>query len=146
LFSHREKNDYKVSVTFRNQEMLSLLNIQVLNTYLKNFKSSCLEDIINSYIANILSKNSNLENLQFQINNYDIPYQEKTTNLIPKFDSFIKQHRNYVEENKIDFELIDIDSRPILYQDIPSLLTDKYFYEIDNKLAKVKHYFYSDQS
>lgn len=146
LFSHREKNDYKVSVTFKNQEMLSLLNMQVLNTYLKNFKNSCLEDIINNYIANILSKNSNLENLQFQINNYDIPYQEKITNLIPKFDSFIKQYRSYVEENKIDFELIDIDSRPILYQDIPSLLPDKYFYEIDNKLAKVKHYFYSDQS
>lgn len=146
LISHREKNDYKVSVTFRNQEMLSLLNMQVLNTYLKNFKDSCLEDIINDHIANILSKKSNLENLQFQINNYDIPYQEKITNIIPKFDSFIKQYRNYVEENKIDFELIDIDSRPILYQDIPSLLPDKYFYEIDNKLAKAKHYFYSDQS
>lgn len=146
LFSHREKNDYKVSITFRNQDMLSLLNMQVLNTYLKNFKNSCLEDIINNYIANILSKNTNLENLQFQINNYDIPYQEKIINLIPKFDSFIKQYRNYVEENKIDFELIDIDSRPILYQDIPSLLPDKYFYEIDNKLVKLKHYFYSDQS
>ena len=146
LFSHREKNDYKVSVAFRNKEMLSLLNIQILNTYLKNFKDSCLEDLINNYITNILSQNSNLENLQFQINNYDIPYQEKITNLIPKFDFFIKQYRSYVEENKIIFELIGIDSKSVLYQDIPSLLLDKYFYEIGNKFAKAKHYFYSDQS
>jgi hypothetical protein len=75
-----------------------------------------------------------------------LPFHEKITNLIPKIDSLIKQYRCFAEEWRIDFELIDIDSKPISYDSIPSLLSDKYFYETGNEFANLKHSFYSDQS
>lgn len=146
LFSHWSNSDYKTSHKFTNDEILSLLNLQIFQTYLKNFKNISIEDIINIYVNEILLKNKWLEELQFKINNYDIPYQERITNLIPKVDFFIKQYRCYIEESNIDFDLIKIDSKPISYELIPSLLPKKYFYELNNKLGSLKYIFYSDQS
>lgn len=146
VFNHREINDYKVGTQFRSKEMLALLNLQILDTYLKKFRNLCIEDLINNFIKNYQTKTNNLKNIDFQINNYDIPYQERITNLIPKFDHFIKQYRCYVEEDTIDFELIDIDSRSVSYDLIPSKLKNKYFYENNDSLRNLLYVFYSDQS
>lgn len=146
LFSHWNRDDYKKSSVFISKEMLSLLNLQILNTYLINFRNLSLEKIINNHICKVLAKIKGLDWIQFELMNYNIPFQDKITSLIPKFDSFIKQYRCFVEEKKIDFDLIDIDSRPVAYDVIPSVLPNKYFYEQENKFGYLKYIFYSDQS
>ena len=146
VFSHWNKTDYKISATFRNNEMLSLLNLQIFQTYLIKSQKFSLELLINNYIKKKLSKVKWLENLKLQLDTLDIDYQKKIKLIIPEFDYFIKQYRCFVNEWTIDNELIDLDSKPISYESIPSLLSNKYYYELDNKLNNLKHYFYSDQS
>lgn len=146
LFTHWSRSDYKTSHVFKHKEMKSFLDLCMLESYLKNHKNESIEKIINNYVLNVLSKFDDLDQLNFELTSYDLPFHEKITNLIPKIDSLIKQYRCFAEEWRIDFELIDIDSKPISYDSIPSLLSDKYFYETGNEFANLKHSFYSDQS
>ena len=59
-----------------------------------------------------------------------------------KLDYLIKQYKCFVEKGSIDFELIKISSKPIKFEEIPSILENKYFYEKDWKLEKLKNIFF----
>jgi hypothetical protein len=70
----------------------------MLESYLKNHKNESIEKIINNYVLNVLSKFDDLDQLNFELTSYDLPFHEKITNLIPKIDSLIKQYRCFAEE------------------------------------------------
>lgn len=146
VFSHWEDNDYKVSFHFNMKYMQSIWNLNILQTYLREYRDIFIEDIVNNFINERLKKWEGFKDLDFQLDTYEIPYQDKITSLFRKLDFFIKQYRCFVTEWKIDFELIGIDTRPVTYNWIPSLLPEKYFYEKDDKLSMLKYHFYSDQS
>lgn len=146
LFSHWSRTDYRVSLRFRGKEMLSSWNLQTLEGYLKNNRNLTLEEVVNKYIENTLSKFEWLEKVRFQLDSWDMDYDKKIKLTIPDFDFLIKQYRCFVDEGNINLELIKIDSRPISYENIPSILPNKYFYELDTNLTALKYHFYSDQS
>ena len=146
LFSHWDDYDYKTSVQFNSKCMQAIGNIQILWTYLWEYKDCWIEDIINNFIDTKVASIRRLENIQFTLDKYAVPYQDKIVNLYRKLDFFIKQYRCLVDEWTIDFELIHMDTRPVSFSWIPSLLWDRYFYEKSDKLSIIRFQFYSDQS
>ena len=75
-------------------------------------------------------------------------YLEKVRSLAPEFESILKQYKLFVEDGRIDFELLQISSSPTPVKDIPSLNTNKYIY-INNEnleLSNIIRLFFSDQT
>ena len=145
IFSHWNKWDYKTSMIFKMKEMLSFVQLQLLEEYLKA-KDLSIEDIINNFIKNVLQKIPGFDNLDFEIYKGELKFWRKLDMLIPSLDLLIKQYNCFVKEKKIDFDLINMGEYSIPYSNIPSLLDHKYFYILDDKLKQLMYYFYSDQS
>lgn len=145
IFSHWNKWDYKTSMIFKMKEMLSFVQLQLLEGYLKA-KDLSIEDIINNFIKNVLQKIPGFDNLDFEIYKGELKFWRKLDMLIPSLDLLIKQYNCFVKEKKIEFDLINMGEYSIPYSNIPSLLDHKYFYILDDKLKQLMYYFYSDQS
>ena len=145
IFSHWHESEYKTSIAFWMKERLSLLQLQLFSWYLKNRKIS-IEKVVNNFIFNVLKKIPELDNIDFEIQENELKYKDRINILIPRLDLLIKQYTCFIEEGKIDFDLINIGEYAISYENIPSILDKKYFYEKDHKLTDLIYYFYSDQS
>ena len=142
---HWNKWDYKTSMIFKMKEILSFVQLQLLEGYLKA-KGLSIEDIINNFTKNVLQKIPGFHNLDFEIYEGELSFWRKLSILIPSLELLIKQYNCFVKEKKIDFDLINMGEYSIPYSDIPSLLEHKYFYILDDKLKQLMYYFYSDQS
>ena len=140
IFKNNIDGDYLKNSHFDYKDIISLLN---LNVFLYELKENWLtiEYLINEYIKKI-SKFKWLEKLEFNLKESDIEYNEKINILMSKLDYLIKQYKCFVEKGSIDFELIKISSKPIKFEEIPSILENKYFYEKDWKLEKLKNIFF----
>lgn len=123
-----------------------MLNIVTLIDYLKNFQSKGVSSLIEYFLLN-LSMYEGFDTVIFRTDDLDKVSNcyTKIKIIIPEFDLFIKQFICYSNEWEINFELIWTEDS-FLYENIPSLLENKYFYEKDEKLKDLKHYFFSDQS
>ena len=53
---------------------------------------------------------------------------EKCRTLSSELDGILKQFSMYVEDGEIDRELFGMSSKPVIFNDIPSLVQNKYVY------------------
>ncbi|MUU78461.1 hypothetical protein [Winogradskyella endarachnes] len=140
----KSKNEYEVGEIFRKKEMLSIIQLNLFEHYLKG-RNIGIEQIINSYVAHI---NELLEsnNLIFQVRVSGSPELDKIRTLLPDFDFLLKQYKNLSEDGEIDIELLQMSSKPIGFSQIISLNNCKYVYSNHSLILQLKHLFFSDQS
>lgn len=140
----KSKNEYEIGEVFTRKEMLSILQLHLIENYLKR-KDSGIEQVINSFISHI---NELIEpnNLMFQIRVSDSPELDKIRTLLPDFDFLLKQYKNLADDGTIDIELLQVSSKPIGFSQITSQNKIKYLYSNDELILKLKHIFFSDQS
>lgn len=140
----KSKNEYETGEVFTRKEMLSIIQLHLIENYLKR-KDSGIEQVINSFISHI---NELLEpnNLMFQIRVSDSPELGKIRTLLPDFDFLLKQYKNLADDGTIDIELLQLSSKPIGFSQITSQNAIKYLYSNDKLILKLKHIFFSDQS
>lgn len=140
----KSKNEYEIGEVFTRKEMLSILQLHLIENYLKR-KDSGIEQVINSFISHI---NELLEpnNLMFQIRVSESPKLDKIRTLLPDFDFLLKQYKNLADDGTIDIELLQVSSKPIGFSQIASQNNVKYLYSDDKLILKLKHIFFSDQS
>ena len=146
LFTSNVPWEYQTWPQFQFKEIFSILNIVTLINYLNNFHDKNISSIIEYFISN-LKLYSWFDKVIFRTTSIDKidDYADMIKIIMPEFDLLIKQFICHIEESEINFELIWLQDW-FLYKDIPSLLEKKYFYEKNDKLNSLKHYFFSDQS
>jgi len=140
----KSKNEYEFGEVFTKKEMLSILQLHLINNYLKR-KNSGIEQLINSFILHI---NQLIEsnNLIFQVRVSNSPELDKIRTLLPDFDFLLKQYKSLAEDGAINIELLQLSSKPIGFSQITSQNKIKYIYSNDNLILRLKHIFFSDQS
>ena len=140
----KSKNEYEVGEIFTKKEILSILQLHLIEDYLKR-KNRGIEQLINSFILHI---NELLEphNLIFPVRVSDSPELDKIRTLLPDFDFLLKQYKNLAEHGTIDIELLQVSSKPIGFSQINSQNKIKYVYSNDRLILQLKHIFFSDQS
>jgi len=140
----KSKNEYEIGEIFRKKEMLSVLQLHLIDNYLKR-KNNGIEQLINSFILHI---NELLESnkLIFQVRVSDSPELDKIRTLLPDFDFLLKQYKNLAEDGTIDIEFLQVSSKPIGFSQITSQSKTKYVYSNNNLILQLKHLFFSDQS
>lgn len=140
----KSKNEYDIGEVFTRKEMLSIIQLHLIEDYLKR-KDVGIEQIINSFISHL---NELLEsnNLIFQVRISDSPALDKIRTLLPDFDFLLKQYKNLADDGTIDIELLQVSSKPIGFSQISSLNKIKYVYTNDRLILQLKYIFFSDQS
>ena len=140
----KSKNEYEIGEVFTRKEMLSNIELHLIDNYLKR-NNSGIEQIINSFISHI-NQLLKPNNLMFQIRVSDSPELDKIRTLLPDFDFLLKQYKNLADEGIIDVEFLQVSSKPIGFSQITSLNNIKYVYSNDRLIQQLKHIFFSDQS
>lgn len=136
---------YNIGISFQRKQMLSDMQIHLLNQYLIH-SSDTVEKLIERYIQEYLNPFFGLNNLQFKFPTLESTFLEKIRVLAIEFEFLLRQFQLYVDEKEIDFELLELNSTPLNFSDIKSLMSKKYIYGDSNKVIQLKHYFHSDQS
>lgn len=138
--------DYRTGVAFRSKEHLTLLQTGFYLHYLKG-RGIDLEDVIAWFFNEYLAEEFNVQNFSFTRSSREATYLEKIRHLFAELDGVVRQFALFVEEGELDPELLSIDSKPVRYREVPSLVAGKYIYQSPgNEISGIVHALFSDQS
>lgn len=143
--SMKSKNEYLAGIVFQRKSQLSYLQLLVFNHYL-NQKNNSIEILVQSFIKEVLNEYFKLNNLQLRFPTNNSTFLEKIRIIAPELEFLLKQYQVYSSEGEIDFELIEINSSPLRFSEIKSIVNKKYGYIDSNKTYFLKYQFFSDQS
>ena len=142
------KNEYQTGITFKLSEMTSYAQIVGYNKVINDLENS-LENILQFIFTSTLQEKYNFaSNARLLMPTANISCFEKVRLLAPEFESVLKQYKLFVENNEIDFDLLQISSSPCAIKDIPSLIPNKYVYlnEDNKEIVGCLNLFFSDQT
>lgn len=142
------KNEYPKGIAFNLSEMTSYAQIVGYNKIVTDLGNT-LENILQNVFSTIFQEKYNFaSNARLLMPTANITCFEKIRLLAPEFESVLKQYKLFVEDNEIDFDLLQISSAPCAIKDIPSLIPNKYVYlDEDNKeIVGCSNLFFSDQT
>lgn len=140
----KSKNEYQTGFKFHTTNQVAHLQILLLQNYLGS-KGKRVETLMVSLIDD-LNKCFGIDGLRLCLPFEGADSVDKIRVLAPELEFFLKQYMFYVNEGEINWELLELDSRPLRFGDIKSLLTKKYGYKSGSELNALQFYFFSDQS
>ena len=144
----RAKTEYTYGIRFRLSEMTSQAQILSYTNILKSLNTS-LESVLNYVYTSVFTDKYGFpNNATLNIPTPGASALEKVRTLAPELESVLKQYKLFVEDNQIDYDLIQMSSGPCAIKDVPSLNKDKYIY-INTENQEVKNcsnLFFSDQA
>ena len=138
------KKSYKTGTAFDRLEMLSTLQMMAYYKELKRINIR-LENIIEWFFKEYLLNEFNIKDYRINVPSEDSNYLEKCRTILSELDNILKEFRLIVEDNEIDHELLQISSRPIPFNDIPSRVKNKYIYAKSEEYNLISYLFFSDQ-
>jgi L-fucose mutarotase/ribose pyranase (RbsD/FucU family) len=141
------QNEYRGGTEFNLLETTSQIQLAGYNKVLSDLSIS-LENVLHEvFTSSFQEKYEFADNARFSIPSAT-SYFEKVRLLAPEFESVLKQFKLFVEDGKIDFELLQISSNPTSIKDIPSLNQNKYIYfnEDNQEAVCCANLFFSDQT
>lgn len=143
LFLHSKKS-YITGAAFESKNALS--NLQIIGYYqqLERFDVR-LEEIIEWFFKDYLLNEFSISDCRIKIPSKDSSYLEKCRAILPEMESALKQYGLFIEDGKIDHELLQISSSHLLFRDCKSLINKKYVYANEGDFKIVVFYFFSDQ-
>ncbi|MEJ0101740.1 MAG: hypothetical protein WDO19_03875 [Bacteroidota bacterium] len=145
LLFMKSKNAYTGGLAFDIKNKLADLQVILFNHYLERNNHS-IEKVIESFINDHLNQYFNVRDIRFKLPRRDSIYLEKIRLLAPEFESLLKQYQTYVDEGRIDFDLIAISFHPLWFDEIKSNVAKKYVYPVHNEIYRLQYLFCSDQS
>ncbi|QEM06327.1 hypothetical protein DIU31_023425 [Mucilaginibacter rubeus] len=144
LFMH-SKNEYQRGIVFERKNMLSLAQLGIMTHYLTD-KGSSIEAILERFVHVFFSDVCGIKDLVFKMPIHSLTPAEKIKSAAPEIDYLIKQFKNFVIDGVIDHELLQLDSSPVHFSDVPSLLKKKYVFSRNDRIREIQHYFFDPNS
>lgn len=136
---------YNPNSTFGHKKTLSLMQINAYYEQLNKLNIR-LEDIVEWFFEVYLEENFKIKNFSISMPSKESNFFEKCKTILPEIDHILKEYKYYVEDGRIDPDLISISSEHMFFKDIPSKISNKYVYLKDtNDNNLIDYYFFSDQ-
>lgn len=142
--SENRKNYYPIGIDFHKKNIRLQRNIQSYYSYLKN-KNIHLEDVIEWFFHTYLPQELCIDGFKIKMPSKNTNYYEKCLIASNALESIIHQFELYVEEQEIDINLLQF-KYGISYNQISSLVPNKYVYLTDVYLNNVKNILFGDGS
>lgn len=144
----KSQNEYKKSLSYDIKNMSAHVHIAAYYKLLNGLENS-LEDTLHNVFTSVFTEKYNFaHNARISMPSATVSSFEKVRFIAPEFESVLKQFKLFVEEGEIDFELLQMASKPSNIEDIPSLNINKYIYfNADNReLVSYSNLFFSEQT
>lgn len=125
--------------------MIAMLKFEIYNNFLDSINIS-LEDILENYVNNYLNKAYNISKLKLHLPSVNSSYLEKIRLLAPEFEFLLEQYKLYVEDDFVDYELMQISTKTSKISAIPSIVEKKYIYPVGEKCHNLSYNFFSSTS
>lgn len=140
----KSKNEYVTGTAFLRKRYQSEMQLLLYAHYLKG-RGLTIEQLIKDVI-HALASHFEMGSLRFTMPSADSSYLEKIRTLAPELEFLLKQFQAFAEDGEIDFELLELQSNPTRFSEIPSLCEKKYIYANGNEITRLIYQFYSDQA
>lgn len=144
LFGNNPKY-YKTDFSFNIKQHIALMQISSYYALLKE-KNVYLENVVEWFFSTYIVEEFSLPAFRVKLPSVNTEYSEKCTLIVAAIDSIIKQFKLLVQDGSIDFELLQLISAPIKFNDIPSFFGQKYAYGVGDDYSGVVHLLFSNQS
>lgn len=138
------KNEYHTGIAFSHKNMLSLAQLGIISHYLEK-KSRSIENVIQGFVQHFFEEAFQLSGLAFNMPDHKANPSDKIRLLAPELEYLLKQYKSYVTDGCIDHELLQIDSTPIFYSEIPSVMDRKYVYSSHQIVLKLQYCFFASR-
>ena len=138
-------NDYFQPLLSRIQEDLSHLFIMSYDQLLLT-QNKRIEDLLKWFYTEFIAEEFHVHKFIFNSSSTNTTFIEKCRNLCSEIDSILKQYQLYYENNDIDKDLLEINSKPLLFSQLESYDKNKYAYIVDTEYINSMNLLFSDQS
>lgn len=143
--SMKSKNEYFISFNFHRNSLTSQLQLFSYSKYLKTHNLS-IENSLNYVVNEYINEVFNINGLRIRFPSEEASFEEKIRILAPELEFLIKQYQSYVDNQEIDFELLEFSTNTLHFSKIKSAIKNKYVYGVGNDFLRYKNDFFSDQS
>lgn len=144
-FRKHSKRHYYTSYVFDILNNITTLQMQSYYEFLER-NTIQLEDVLSWFFTRYLQEEFGCSEMRLLFPTKNASYAEKCASIITTFDAAIKQYTKFVQNGNIDFELIKMSTKPITFENIPSLNDGKYVYGKGESFEHLCFLMFSDQS
>lgn len=135
---------YQNSIYFKSRAMISAAQMTSYYDFLKA-QSIDLEEVFAWFFNVYLPDEFGVIDFSMKASSAS-NYVERCRTLASEMEGVLKQYRMYARNGKIDRELFEMSSDPLVWGEVPSLILDKYAYPSGDDIQKEMFLLFSDQS
>lgn len=143
-FSSKSSRIYPCYYGFKTSFALMLMQIHAYCNFL-NDQHVRLEEVLQWFFTEYLQNEFNCPEIRASFPSKDSTYAEKCSFIITTFETILKQFSLFVKNGMIDFELMGISTTPIKFENVPSLVNNKYIYGKGENYRNFTNLLFSDQ-
>lgn len=141
----RSKNEYQEGFAFSHKNMLSIAQLGIISHYFDK-KGQSIEGVVQGFVQQFFKMIYPIEGIAFNMPESKAAPSDKIRLLAPEMEYLLKQFKNFVTDGFIDHDLLQIDSMPIFFSEIPSLVDKKYVYSSHQTIQKIQIFFFDRHS
>ena len=121
------KNWYKKGISFDLTQHSVVLKLQAYETELQKCNVS-IDDLLKWFYESYLDEEFNIKNFHYQRIFNEVSDIDKCILISCGIDNILKQFKVYCEKGAIDHEYLEINLTPVSYNNVGSLINNKYAY------------------
>lgn len=126
------KSEYFKGIHFEIMNMKSVVDvIGYSDELLRN--NIELKKVIEWFFIKYLMDELNITDYTFSVPSKQVSYAERCKLMVIELERILKQFKLYVEEGTIDKELLQISSKQVKFENVPSMIKNKYLYPIEKE-------------
>ena len=135
---------YPVNHAFRFIDGLAQMQMHAYYVFLSQ-NNIRYEDVLGWFFTKYLQEEFKCPEMRISLPSKETTYLEKCIIICSQLESVLRQFTLYVEDDEIDFELLEFMQDSKKFKDIPSLVENKYLYGKGKDLEDFKFALFSDQ-
>lgn len=140
------KDDYIGGFAFQSLNAVADMQQQAYYETLNKINIR-LEEVILWFFNEYLKDEFKIKDFRASIPSKDSNYLEKCRFILPEIEGVLKKYNYYLEDGYINHELIDMTTTPIPFENIKSILNNKYLYpqQDNDDYVLIDYALFSDQ-
>lgn len=144
IFGLKGTREYKIDSSSRKRIYLSSMQMSMYYNLL-SAKNINIENVFKWFFEEYLKDEFNVDGFVFNASESNYPYLQKCKSLCIEIDGVLKQYNIFCEEGFVDRELLEFSSEHVLFENVKSLLPQKYAYGT-NKFIKHSYSLFEHKS
>lgn len=139
------EREYITGIVHKQLSLLFSMQMKGYRNHLSNLGID-IEQIFKWFFKTYLFEEFGISDYIFNASSDGTTTLEKIRNISAEIDGVLKQFKLYCKHDHIDRGLLTISSEPVLFEDVPSLISDKYAYFGSEECKNIGYLLCSDQA